>query len=361
MTVDEPESGPKKSADEWLSDEHDGLRLGLSRFLDLDGGLREARTHAGGHGDVVRRLSGVLDVEGGLAAILRPGTAGASAEESGLSRSAEESDVAAAVRAVSVARRLAMRKHPAVTACVVGDLLVRAVEIAGDLDRDRHRLVLAGDDWLDRCRERASVLAADLDRVRADLDVPRGSARDLARYLATSRTLGRTRNLVTRDAVLARTLAKDIAGALVRILVEALELGVVSVLELARARGLTIDIAGGLSPNLALVRASALAADLAYEAGAQLTLSATEGTEGLAAALLDGILDDFTHADLTDVDLAEADLAGIHWSEHGTRWPPGTDVEDLRRKSRETAPNSGVYVLGQPPAGSSRTGDGIRV
>jgi hypothetical protein len=61
------------------------------------------------------------------------------------------------------------------------------------------------------------------------------------------------------------------------------------------------------------------------------------------------------------VDLGEADLTGIHWSEQGTQWPPGTDVEDLRRRSRETSPNSGVYVLGRPPSGSSRTNEGIRV
>ncbi|MEV6171344.1 hypothetical protein AB0L99_24295 [Streptomyces sp. NPDC051954] len=353
--VDEPASGPGEHADEWLHDEHDELRSGLSRFLDVDRGLSEVRTHVGGHGDVVRGLGGVLDVEGGLASIL--GTGGAAG--TGPSTGTGESAIAAAVRAVPVERRLALRQHPAAAVCVGGGLLVRAVELAADLDGDRHRLVLADDNWLDHYRERVYQLAGEFDRFRPfDTPQARDRTRDLVRHLMSTRARGRTRDFAGENV--ARALAADLADALARFLAEALDagLGLTSVLELARARGLALDIRNRLALDVAVVRARALADDVALEAGRRLDLP---DTAGLADALLDGVLDDFTRADLTDVDLDEADLAGIHWSERGTRWPLGTDIEDLRRRSQETAPNSGVHVLGQPPAGNSRTGDGIRV
>jgi hypothetical protein len=68
--------------------------------------------------------------------------------------------------------------------------------------------------------------------------------------------------------------------------------------------------------------------------------------EGLAAALLDGALDDFTHADITHADLAGIDLTGVRWSASGTEWPPGTNVNALRARSREVAP--GIYVIERP-------------
>ena len=49
--------------------------------------------------------------------------------------------------------------------------------------------------------------------------------------------------------------------------------------------------------------------------------------EGLAAALLEGALDDFTRADLAHADLTGRDLtrrALVRLGHQG--WPPGTDV-----------------------------------
>jgi Pentapeptide repeats (8 copies) len=56
-------------------------------------------------------------------------------------------------------------------------------------------------------------------------------------------------------------------------------------------------------------------------------------TDGLAQALTDGALDDFTSADLTCANLAQADLTGVRWSLTGTAWPPGTDIEALLARS----------------------------
>jgi hypothetical protein len=71
-------------------------------------------------------------------------------------------------------------------------------------------------------------------------------------------------------------------------------------------------------------------------------------TEDLAAALLEGVLDDFTRADLAHAHLAGRDLTGIRWSDWGTTWPPGTDTDALRAQSREVADGSGIYVIADP-------------
>jgi hypothetical protein len=70
--------------------------------------------------------------------------------------------------------------------------------------------------------------------------------------------------------------------------------------------------------------------------------------EGLASALLAGALDDFTRTDLSGIDLTGVDLIGIRWSEWGTHWPPGTDIDQLRLASEETEPGSGIFVIMQP-------------
>ncbi|KPI01941.1 hypothetical protein OK074_5448 [Actinobacteria bacterium OK074] len=323
--ADEPSSGAEESADEWLSDGHSELSSGLSRFLDLDGGLREVRLHVAGHGELVRGLGRVLDVERGLRGILRPGEAGVSVAGGTGRPEAGQLDAAAAVRAVPVGRRLAVRKDAAIHACVVSDLLVRTAELAVDFERDRRR-PLAETGRLDIYRERVFDLAADLDRA-SGLGLPRGLARSLTPALAFD-----------RDLDLALVLARD------------LELD----LDLARDLARDLDLACGL--DLDLVRG--VAKYLALKAGRLLNL---EYTEGIAGAFLDGALDDFTDADLTDVNLADLDLSGIRWSADGTRWPPGTDIEALLSNSQETAPNSGVYVLMPPPGGMSWTSDGVRV
>jgi hypothetical protein len=67
--------------------------------------------------------------------------------------------------------------------------------------------------------------------------------------------------------------------------------------------------------------------------------------EGLSRALLDGVLDDFTSADLTQASLGNTDLTGVRWSPPGTSWPPEVDVAALLARSDEVKPGGGVLVV----------------
>jgi len=59
---------------------------------------------------------------------------------------------------------------------------------------------------------------------------------------------------------------------------------------------------------------------------------------------LRALFDDFTASDLRDVDLSGVDLAGVCWSEDGTRWPPSINPDELKNRSRETE-RAGTYVV----------------
>lgn len=320
-------------ADEWLSREHGEFRLGLARFLDPDAGLGEVREQAGGHEDVVRGLGLVLDVEGGLASILHAGDA-EDAENPVCAEDAGCADVAAALRALPAQQRLAARKDPAIAACVSGELLVRALELLDDLVREERRLG-TGESFPAPYAQRFADLARDYAR-----------ARRFALAEPPALTLPAALNLA---AVFARTFEHDLGEARrprddAHALTDTLDAA-------ARAR----DPERVRAHDLV---ARPLADSLVREAGRRLHLPATDG---LVAALLDGTLDDFTDADLTGVNPNDPALNGIQWSETGTRWAPGTDVEALRNRSEETSPYSRVYVLGRRPKGNSRAGTGVGV
>jgi hypothetical protein len=68
-------------------------------------------------------------------------------------------------------------------------------------------------------------------------------------------------------------------------------------------------------------------------------------TDELAAALLEGVLDDFTRADLAHADLTSRNLTGIRWSDWGTTWPPGTDTGAPRAQSQEVGDGNGIFVI----------------
>lgn len=357
-----------ESADARFDDRYDDLLSGLARFLAADSGLREVRNLAD-QGDLVRGLGGGLDVEGGLAAVLGPraGVAPGAAVSSG--EGTGRGQTAAAVRAVDAGRRLAARKEPVVVGCVVSELLVRAVDIGLEI------LDVGGPDWdFSRARDRVRGLAGALglacarDRALAlglvrDLDRALGGALDLVLVLdrALDRDLGgdraRVLGVFVRDRARARARARD----LVRALGGALGGDLVRDLALDRDLARDLVLGGDLDRDrdLALVRDLALdlASTFARAAGVKLNL---DNVEGLATALLDGALDDFTHADLTNVDLADVDLSGIQWSE-STRWPPGTDIEAMRRRSQETSPNSGVYAVEPPSGGTDRDLSDVRL
>jgi hypothetical protein len=109
----------------------------------------------------------------------------------------------------------------------------------------------------------------------------------------------------------------------------------------AREQVLNIDRSVSRTLALALVRSRALDRVCAQGVAGRLGISPSEG---LAQALLDSALDDFTSADLTYASLAGADLTGVHWSLSGTIWPPEIDLKALLTRSEQVEPG-GVLVV----------------
>jgi hypothetical protein len=70
--------------------------------------------------------------------------------------------------------------------------------------------------------------------------------------------------------------------------------------------------------------------------------------DGLATALLNGALDDFTQADLSNVDLADVDLTGVRWSMTTTQWPSNRYKDAVLQRSRQITPGSSIYVVISP-------------
>jgi hypothetical protein len=350
-------------SDRWLAERHPDLLDGLGRLLDIEAGLREVMLH-GEHTDLVDALGSTLDTEAGLAAITAPQGAAAAPPrtkpQQGKSSLPGPADAAAAIAAAHPAARMALRRNPLIQVVIISDLLIRALTIAAKVT---DYFVLPSSHHLDQAREMARDLVSDLALARAHARV---------RYhpLAFTSALNRARDLrhnighnidldLDLDLAVARDLARDLA--LARALVR--DLAHVGDLDrtLALARDLDLNIARNLDHDRSfdrdldrratgLARALSNASELAHHAAFRVCqVLGIQRVDGLAAALLDGALDDFTHADLADVNLSGIDLTGVRWSEAGTVWPPRTDLQALRARSREVEP--GVYEI-------TRRGDG---
>jgi hypothetical protein len=299
---------------DWPAARHRDLLDGLNQHLDPDAGLRDIMLHAD-HADLTAALSRQLDTQAGLAAILPAPPAAASRRTPG------QPGTTAAIAATDPSARLALRRNPITLAVILSDLTVRALMIT---------------DKADVCaRDLAPAVARDL--ARAD-DLARGG-------------IASARGLLSRDLSLARDLARDIVLARDRDLERDLARDLVLIL----AHALSRDLIRGRLPGLVLTRDLARDLNLARDIARQTALVVADilglrQVEGLAAALLEGALDDFTHADLTCVDLAGSDLTGIRWSDWGTAWPPGTNTDELRARSQEIAP--GIYEITRPGHGN---------
>lgn len=307
--------------DHWPAARHRDLLNGLSQHLDPDAGLRDIMLHAD-HAAFTGALGRHLDTPAGLAAILPPPPAAASRRTPGQPGTAEE------IAAADPAARMALRRSPVTLAVILSDLTVRTLTIAEKADA--RALYLARDLATDLARDLHR--ARDLARLTPDLDI------DLAFDLARNLDLDRTRELVS-----------DLARAVNRALTLARDPGLDLDLDLAfdLARDLALDRTRDLALALVITPDRDLARDLARQTA--LMMGGTLGlrqVEGLADALLEGALDDFTHADLTRTDLAGSDMTGIRWSDRGTTWPPGTDTDGLRARSQEIAP--GIYEITRP-------------
>jgi hypothetical protein len=335
-------------AGSWLAARHRELLEGLSRHLDLDSGLREIMLHAD-HAGLTSALGSHLDTQAGLAAILPPPSAAAPREAPG------QPGTAAAIMAADPVARIALRRSPITTAAIVSYLTARALTIA---------IQFLARDW-----GRGSVPAFVRDFARAQ-DLVSPGVQELTRDLADALdraggVLGPvrgSRRISRRARALGHALALELVDTLRIVLDDALA----NISDLARAYNAYND-AGALAATLTDIRAltdnralplsQALAStsglDLAHALAGETALMVGDAlglrqVEGLAAALLEGALDDFTHADLARADLTGHDLTGIRWSDWGTTWPPGTDTGALRAQSREVADGSGIYVITGP-------------
>jgi hypothetical protein len=224
-------------------------------------------------------------------------------------QNADQPELIREIEALDPRRRLVLRTHPAVIASIRGSLLLRLMRFAFE----PHPAT-------------ALDLAQCLDLVlERDLDLDLGGASVLARAL-----------------VLARTLDLDLILDLARVLVLALD----------RTLFLGLDLSVDADLTVALARAGDLALLLDEAASRALGI---QDLGGVGTALLDGALDDFTRTDLSAADMVGADLVGVRWSPRGTRWPSTTDVEQLRDNSRETTPESGIYVVVRGTPSGDRT------
>jgi hypothetical protein len=239
----------------------------------------------------------------------------------------------------------------------LSDFVVRALEIAAAINDGRR-----GN--LDRSliRTRARDLGRDVDRFRKyaqdrniglKLTVTRYSVLALTldqadeRYLALNLT-GYFDAAIRLTRALAEHLGGELAHGLDSDLDRALALNGqldearmrIRNLNEARAQILNIDRSITRTLDLAFSRSRALDRVCAQGVAGRLDLSTING---LADALLDGAMDDFTSADLTYANLAGADLTGVRWSPSGTIWPPETDVKALLSRSEPVKP--GVLVV----------------
>lgn len=276
---------------------------------------------------------------------------------------------------------MGVRRHPVVLAAILSGFVVRTIEIAaaissgrgGNLDRALIR-ILAGDLGRDlgRAREYAQArhlkLDGSLTRNSALAFTPGqvgGSCIDPALIRCFEAAVHLAHRLVHAiDGTLVRhldlrlSLSRDDDLEPVGELVAGLEsdlgraVALNEALCVARerirngygAREQILDINRSIGRTLALALAHSRALDRVCAQGVAGRLGISPA-QGLAQALLDGVMDDFTNSDLTDASLPGTDLTGVRWSLSGTIWPPGTDVKALLARSEQVAPGGGVLVV----------------
>jgi hypothetical protein len=252
---------------------------------------------------------------------------------------------------------MGVRRHHVALGAILSHFVVRALEIVaaindgrrGNLDRSLVR-TLASD--LGRDVDRLRKYAQD-HQIKLEPTVTRNSVLALTldqadeRYLALGlpgyfdAALRLTHDLAHHlGGVLANVLKSDLSRALA--LNSELDATRKRIRNVSEARAQILDIDRSISQTLGLAFSHARALDrvCAQDVAGRLDISTVEG---LADALLDGAMDDFTSADLTYVDLTGADLTGVRWSLSGTTWPPETNVKALLARSEPVKP--GVLVV----------------
>ncbi|MEU4180407.1 hypothetical protein [Streptomyces sp. NPDC026589] len=343
------------------------LTRALDGVLDIEAGLREILILSH-HDTAVDGLDGVLDAEAGLAAILPPAAAASPSRGPHDGMRTE-----ALLRTIGPEDRMVLRNESEVR--TVSQALARTRRVALALeDNPPYDTYLARTLALDLARAITDDLAHDLVLARGlarDLSITAAGDLDLSRATAVVACLGEACGLGSRaDCLVARTSAGDLTSALD--LAHLRAAGLVRALDRHRGISLTfrLNVAGDLDLALDIAhgRAIDLVRLLSFEPGTDRSPAHRELVAqvvgihtaemcrtigrvlGRKPPTLDGdslhaLLDDFVTADLRGADLAGIDLTGVHWSELGTRWPAGLDVQALKARSEETFPGSGIWVV----------------
>jgi hypothetical protein len=302
-----------------LDRQHDDLVDGLDAVVDVAAGLREILLHSR-HAGAVDGLDAVLDAEAGLAAILRP--AGPVQREALEIRTPQSRPLNAEVR-------MRLRAHSKVVATYRGFGQARDLVRDFALFRSPHR---------ERVLGRVLVLVLDIAQDVVFYFDPHGRRydRDFFRALLSASALAR--RFALGFSVPDRDLTHD--------------------LDVIRSGVVDPDL--GRALDLARIFARVLAHDRAFDPDRdsdELIDLYTNHLRRVIGAVLKGepppldeysvddLLNDFTDSDLRTVDLTGIDLDGVRWSEHGTQWPSSMDIHNLRSRSEETPPGSGIYTI----------------
>ncbi|MGW7789499.1 hypothetical protein [Streptomyces tricolor] len=347
-----------QAVDHWLAQHQSALIDALDDVLDTEAGLREILIHSR-HDTAVDGLDTVLDTEAGLAAILPPTPQLADTPKPHETPRAH-TDGQELLQAFGPADRMTLRNHPAVKeasqALARGRTLNLTPELAVARARDlAHDLVrtLAHDVARARDLTRAHNFIPDLTRAH-DLVRDLTRALDRTENLGLADTLNLTRELPrTLALALARARALDRVAGLphnrTRTVARALARARNRAHDLAHTLNLVRDLEHALDPDRVLDLTRALDRTVidvrTAEVRRAIGLALRREPPELDEDSLHSFLDDFTTADLSDADLSGMDLSGIHWSEHGTQWPPTLDVEDLKAHSDEAPPGSGTWII----------------
>jgi hypothetical protein len=314
----------------------------LDNILDVEAGLREALLQ-GCHDVALDDLNGILDVEAGLRTVLPP-LQGSSQSPP---RSTKEGHADRFSWPVRASDRLALRTNAHVAKAYLA--LTRDVAVAQDhLTRDHARdldldLVRALAHDLDHAFSRSKDTECDRDG-----DFVRGLERASAlnRALTLDLERGTDRNhphTIARDLDRVRAMLRVLDRVRVRGRSQGPSLGLL--LDRAHSRTRDLELALERVGSHERVLTSTIVAIRVNEVSRAIGMVLDQEAPALDRDSVHAFINDFTMADLRAVDLDGVNLAGVRWSETGTQWPPAVDVQELKSRSEETPPHSGIWVV----------------
>lgn len=354
MTDHEAVPGNEGVLARWFDRQQRLLLDELGDILDVEAGLREVLLQSS-HDTMVNGLDAVMDVEAGLAAVL-PGTGPAEEWREPVPSLPQEPTMEQLLTRVSPRIRIALRVHPDVVAgCEVLEALHTAIPCWWDIQQQAHQIqrVLFGrvadyevalhfSGELGRASEQLCHVLEEVkgflrhgfvESLDEDLRDIRQAARELSDVSVLALEITSQRGATGGSRVwraqarrTAREAAEDLGGVVNR------------ARRLADHLGDLVERGDWAAQHLFLEGPERMRKILARKVGLQ-------NFPTLECEDVRAFLDDFTAADLRATVLAGVDLAGVRWSMAKTRWPEAVDVEELKARSDETPPGSGIFTV----------------